>query len=374
MVRRSDSVRHVCLDIVACTIGCSGLIAGANVFAQDLESLPHYSVAQKLSGTIRVFGSDLAGQIVDWEKDFRKFHPGIRFVNQFPSSDGAVGGMISKVADLGSSGRELVLTEYLMFNETFGHDPEQIAVATGAFDRKGRSWAPVIYVHRDNPLRELTLEQVDGIFGAERSGGYSGLKWMPQYARGPEKNIRTWTQLGLGGEWADQPIQTYGYALTGMSNFFQLKVFNGGDKWNPNYRQYVEDGTKMLSEGAIGRTGGIRYMLAEELAKNKYGMAWAGIPHAVDVPGVKVLALAAKAGDPFVMPTRETVIDRTYPLTRSIFIYINRTPGKPLEAKQREFLRFILSREGQGAVVKNGNYLPLTRAVIEVERLKADGK
>jgi phosphate transport system substrate-binding protein len=341
-------------------------------FADDLESLPHYRPASRVSGTIRVFGSDLAHLIQDWEKDFARIHPGIRFKNQFPSSDGAVGGMISKVADLGPSGRELVLTEYLMFNETFGYDPEQIAVATGAFDRKGRSWATVVYVHRDNPIRQLTLQQLDGIFGAERSGGYSGLKWMPQFGRGPERNIRTWGQLGLTGEWADQPIQTYGYALTGMSNFFQLKVFNGGDKWNPNYRQYVEDGTKMVADGAIGQTGSIRYMLTEELARNRYGIAWTGIPHAADIPEVKVVALAAGEGGPYVMPTRDTVQDRSYPLSRSIFIYINRAPGKALEPKQREFLRFILSREGQDVVVRNANYLPLTREAVDAERAKLD--
>ena len=355
-------------------IGLALALASSPALAQDLESLPLYKPEHRVSGTIRIFGSDLAGQIQDWEKAFAKFHPRVRFANQFPSSDGAVGGMISKVADLGPSGRELVLTEYLMFNETFGYDPEQIAVATGAFDRKGRSWAPVVYVHRDNPIGQLTMRQLDGIFGSERSGGYAGLKWMPHYARGPEENIRTWGQLGLTGEWADRPIQTYGYALTGMSSFFQLKVFNGGDKWNPNYRQYVEDGTKMVAEGAIGQTGSIKYMLTAELAKNKYGIAWTGIPHAADVPGVKVLALAAEPGGPFVLPTRETVQDRTYPLARSVFIYTNRAPGKLLESRQREFLRFILSREGQEAVARNGNYLPLTRAMVDSERLRLDGR
>ena len=340
--------------------------------AQDLESLPRYRPEKTVVGTLRIFGSDLAGQIQAWEKGFSRFHPRVRFTNRFPSSDGAVGGMISGVADLGPSGRELVLTEYLMFNETFGYDPEQVAVATGAFDRKGRSWATVIYVHRDNPITRLTLAQLDGIFGAERSGGYRGLKWMPQYARGPEKDIRTWGQLGLTGEWADQPIQTYGYAFTGMSNFFQLKVFSGGDKWNPNYRQYVEDGTKMVADGAIGETGSIRYMLTRELAANKYGIAWAGIPHGQGIAELKVLPLAADEASPYVLPTLETIGARTYPLTRSIFIYINRPPGKPLEPKAREFLRYILSREGQEAVSNNGNYLPLTPAAVAAGRRQLD--
>jgi phosphate transport system substrate-binding protein len=349
-----------------------GLAIGAALAAfaaQGQEPLPSYRPDRPVSGTIRVFGSDLAGQIEAWEKGFARFHPRVRFSNRFPSSDGAVGGMISGVADLGPSGRELVLTEYLMFNETFGHDPEQVAVATGAFDRKGRSWATVVYVHRDNPIAQLTLEQLDGIFGAERSGGYRGLKWMPQQGRGPEKNIRTWGEVGLGGEWADKSIQTYGYAFTGMSNFFQLKVFNGGDKWNPNYRQYVEDGTKMVG----GETAGIRYMLVNELATNKYGIAWTGIPHAAGISEVKLVALASGEGAPYVMPTLETIRNRTYPLTRSVFIYVNRPPGKPLAPKEREFLRYVLSREGQEAVEANGNYLPLTAAVVAEGRGQLDG-
>ena len=159
-----------------------------------------------------------------------------------------------------------------------------------------------------------------------------------------------------------------------MSNFFQLKVFNGGDKWNPNYRQYVETGTKMVADGTVGATGSIRHMLTEELAGNRYGIAWTGISHAADVPEVKVLALAAHPGGPYIAPTRETVMDRSYPLTRSVFIYINRAPGKGLEPRQREFLRYVLSREGQEAVVRNANYLPLTRAVIDEERHKLDGR
>ena len=164
------------------------------------------------------------------------------------------------------------------------------------------------------------------------------------------------------------------YLINTSQASFQLKVFSGGDKWNPIYRQYVEDGTKMVAEGAIGRTGSVRYMLTEELAKNKYGIAWTGIPHAVDVPELKVLALAARPSDPYVMPTRETVLNRSYPLSRSVFIYINRAPGKGLEVKQREFLRFILSRDGQKVVVRNGNYLPLTRVMIDAERLKLDAR
>ena len=341
---------------------------GASSQQWNLDSLPRYRPAQKVSGAVRNFGSGLGGLVKVWEEGFLKYQPDIRFEDKFPSSDGAVAGLISEVADLGTSGREPVLTEYLSFYETFNHDLVEVTVATGAYDIKGKTWAPVIYVNKDNPISKLTIKQLDGIFGSERTGGYRGFKWMPQAARSAKEDIRTWGQLGLTGEWAKKPIRTYGYAFTGMTNFFELKVFNGGEKWNPNYREYVEAGTKMVSEGDIGQTGSIDHMLAE-LSKDKYGMGWTGIPHAKNFAQVKALALAAQDGGLYVEPTRENVQNRTYPLTRSIYVFLNHAPGKPLEPKLKEFLRYLLSREGQQDVVRQGEYLPLTEEVVR-EQLK----
>ena len=109
-------------------------------------------------------------------------------------------------------------------------------------------------------------------------------------------------------------------------------------------------------------------------AKNTYGIAWTGIPHAAGIPEVKVLALAQREGAAYVMPTLETIRDRTYPLTRSVFMYVNRAPGKALAPSQREFLRYVLSREGQEAVARNGNYIPLTAAAVEEGRRQLDGR
>ena len=340
--------------------------------AKAAEGLPDYTPHPVPAGVIRVYGSDLNGLVAGWERDFSRLHPEVRFQSKYASSDGWSAGMEADDDEIGTSGREPVLTEYLSFDETFGYNPTEIAVATGAYDKKGKTWAEVIYVNKSNPLTHLTMSQLDGIFGSERSGGYKGYEWMPEYARGADKNIRTWGQLGLTGKWANEPIQTYGYADTGMTNFFQLEVFHGGDKWNPNYRQYVEYGTKMISSGPIGQTGSIKYMLVRELARNPYGIAWTGIPHAADVPQVKPLSIAADAGGPYVFPTRETVQNRTYPLTRSVYMFLNRAPGKPLSPQVKEFMRFVLSRRGQQDVVRLGSYLPLTAAFAREQLRKLD--
>ena len=344
------------------------MITATCVSAQTPESLPQYKPEQKVSGVIRVFGSNLSGMVKLWEDGFRRFHPDARFEDKFPSSDAATAGLVSGVADVGTTGREPVLTEYLAFNETFKYDLVNIAVATGAHDFIGRTWAPVVFVNKDNPITKLTMKQLDGIFGAERTGGYDGYRWMPQLARSAKDNIRTWGQLGLTGQWADKPIQTYGYANTGMAKFFELKVFKGGEKWNPNYREYVESGTRMVSEGEIGQTGGSQHMLAE-LSKDKYGIGWSGIAHARNFTQLKPVALATSDAGPYVSPTKETIQNRMYPLTRSIFMYIKHPPDQPVDSKVKEFLRYVLSREGQEDVVKQNIYFPLTAETVR-EQLK----
>jgi phosphate transport system substrate-binding protein len=340
-----------------------GLVA-TTISAQNLTSLPHYKPASDVSGVVRIFGSDLGGMVKVWEDGFRKYQTSVRFDDSFPSSDGATAGLISGVADIGSSGREPVLTEFLSFNETFKYDLQTVAVATGAYDIKGKTWAVVVFVNKDNPLTKLTIKQLDGIFGTERTGGYEGYKWTNRAARTAAEDIRTWGQLGLTGEWADKPIHTYGYANTGMTNFFQLKVFNGGEKWNPNYREYVESETKMVTD----ESGSSYHMLAE-ISDDKYGIAWSGIPHAKGFPKLKPLALAWDQQATYVEPTRDSVQNGSYPLTRSIFMYIKHPPGQSVDLKVKEFLRYILSQEGQQDVARQKVYLPLTAAATQ-EQLK----
>jgi phosphate transport system substrate-binding protein len=333
-----------------------GAFNALNAQQNLLEAIPAYSPQQKVSGVIRNSGSSLGGLMVAWEKGFAKYQPGVTFQDDLASGDAAIGALEARAADLAPNGREPVLTEFLSFAEVFENDgPFQVTVGTGSYDVLGRTWAEVIFVNRDNPLSQLTMKQLDGIFGAERTGGYTGYKWSSRAARGAAENIRTWGQLGLTGEWADKPINTYGYAPTGMSNFFELRVFKGGTKWNPNYRQYVETSAKQATEHA-----GTTDQMLTDLSNDKYGIAWAGIAHAIDKPRVKAVSLSFKESGPYLACTKENVQSRTYPLTRSIFIQMNRPPGTPIDPKVKEFLRYVLSHEGQAAIVSQREYLPLT--------------
>jgi phosphate transport system substrate-binding protein len=328
--------------------------------------MPPYKAASKVSGTIRMFGSNLSGLVVRWEEGFSKLQPEVKFTNNFVGSDAAITGLDTGDYDMAPNGREANLIEYLSFSEAQGSSPFEVTVGTGAYDIPGRTWAPIIFVSKDNPLTKLTMKQLDGIFGAERTGGMEGYVWEPRNARSSKDDIRTWGQLGLTGEWKDKPIQTYGYAPTGMSMFFQLKVLHGNDKWNPNYREYVESNTKMVDTAQRPVLGS--HNMLEEIAGDKYGIGWSGIGQAKGIDGLKPIALASKEGGPYVNPSLQTVADRSYPLTRSIFIYLKHVPGQPMDLKFKEFLLYVLSSDGQKCVEAQGQYLPLTPTVVADQR------
>jgi len=338
-----------------------------------LDTLAAYQASQPVSGTIRNFGFGLGWVLVSWEEGFRKIHPHIRFDDHLPTSDAAIPALVTGVADLGPDGGEATLTETLSFFETYGYYPTEITVATGAFDVAGRSNGIVVFVNAGNPITQLTIQQLDGIFGAERTAGMRGFQWTPSDGRGAQQNIRTWGQLGLTGKWVDKPIQTYGHGPSGTTRFFQSKVLKNGDKWNPNYREYVETGSKMIAdEDRAEQRMGLQHMLEDELAHDPYGIAWTVMPQAQGVIGIKPVALAEHEGGPYVTASRASFQDRSYPLARNIHIYLNRAPGRALDPNLKEFLRYVLSRDGQEIVARSGNYLPLTAAVVreQLEKLQ----
>lgn len=359
-----------CWNRGLCALALAAASCGTGAVAS--EPLPRYVPAQPVSGLIRNYGFGLGGVLKLWEEGFRQYHPGVTFHDTLPTSDAAFPALVTGVADLAPDGGEPAITETLSFYEVYGYHAMSITVASGTYDVDGKSPGIVIYVHPDNPLKHVTMKQLDGIFGAERNGGLRGFKWTVSDSRGADQNIRTWGQLGLTGEWADKPIQTYGHAPSGTSRFFQLKVLSNSDKWNPNMREYVETGSKMISDDDHAQLGGLQHMLGDELAHNKYGIAWTIVPQANKVPGLRPLALAAQEGGPYIVASKESFQNRSYPLVRSLYIYLNRKPGSAIDPKLKEFLRYVLSEQGQAMVVSNGNYLPLPEAELREQLKKLD--
>jgi phosphate transport system substrate-binding protein len=318
---------------------------------EPLARLPRYRPARPMSGRLRIFGSDLNGTMAAWERGFQVFQPAVQFDNRFVSSDAGIAGLVAGVADLAPQAREPTWVEQQWFAAVRGHAPYAVTVATGAYDREGMADGLVIWVNRANPLTGLTVQQLARIFGSSGTGA----------------DTRRWGQLGLSGQWANAPIRTYGYAPSGMSNFFQLRVLGGSDQWNPGYREYVESGTKMIADDDVSGRGGLRAMLIDELSRDPYGVAMGVLPQAHGVDGIRVLPLSSRPGSPFVLPTPRSFRDHSYPLSRSIYIYLDAAPGAE-RALTREFLLYILSREGQSVLGATGTYLPLDRVLVQAQR------
>lgn len=336
------------------------LIAYSNRF--DLSRIPAYRPHHRLSGTIRLWGSNYItdGRVgALWEASFRRFHPKVRFDWHMKTAQATMPALAFGIADIGI-GRSTTFAELELYERLKNHDPLTLDIATGSYDVPG--WNPGfgVIVSKDNPLEKITLEQLDGIFGAERSGGWDGTSWRPQWARGPERNIRTWGQLGLTGEWADKPINAYGLNLRyHQATTLSDRVLQSSDKWNEHMRTYAN---YVAADGKLSRS------MNADLAGDRYGIGIVAAPttdltRGAAQPRQKILLLAKTAAGPYVPYTLETIQSRAYPLYDQIFAFADIAPGRPADPKVVEFLRFILSREGQEAIEQDGKYLPLPAPV-----------
>lgn len=328
--------------------------------AQESSTLPEYRPEQPVSGVIRSWGNPhMAGLLKHWETGFKKFHPDVFFSDSLKGTASATYGFAENVADLGLMGRQIYTFEYYGVYRRSLMLPVEIEVATGSVDVPHKSFALAVFVHRDNPLAQLTLAQLDGIFSDARTGGWQGMVWAKEAARTTKGNLRTWGQLGLTGEWADQPIHLYGPPglHAGGIGFFQSRVMGGSDIWAEGLAEFED-----------------RKAMIEALSHDRFGMAYTGLCYAT--PQVKPLALAEKAGGPYVALTKENVTSRAYPLSRPVYIYfapdtLGGEPANPkVDPKVREFLRYILSRQGQADVTREGDYLPLTAEVARTQLKK----
>ena len=233
LLRRSRS-RRLAQAALCSVLALAFLAAAAHGQESDRKSLPDYT-AQKTNdpahchgavcngvwGVIRISGTELTQHLIHlWEDNFLKRNPNIRFGDYFVPSGFA--GLGTGTADICVIGHSAWRSDLESFEGVFGYAPVEIMFATGGFnERKGNTPGVIIFVNRENPISRLTLKQIDGIFGAERSGGWKGTKWSTDSARSAADNLRTWGQLGLQGEWADKPIHVYGLDHT-LSNWSAL--------------------------------------------------------------------------------------------------------------------------------------------------------
>lgn len=327
-------------------------------------SLPQYRPQHELSGSIRSWGSPRMGALMRiWEAGFRRYQPKVCFEDELKGTASAQFGIQVNVADLAVSARRIFPYEYYGIYRRSQLRPVEIAVAIGSFDARGKSTALAVFVNDKNPLSRLTLKQLDGIYGDQRTGGWQGLDWVTRVARGRNENIRTWGQLGLTGAWADKPIHVYGPPglFPGGVSYFQSKVMGGADTWNGSLREYAD-----------------RKSMMAMLGRDPYGIAYTTLVY--QTAGVKSLALALSRKGPYVALTKANVADRSYPLTRLAYIYFapdlpDGDPRDPrVDTKVKEFLRYILSEQGQRGVSREGDYLPLTKQLVREQLEKIEDR
>ncbi len=292
------------------------------------------------------------GRLVDaWIAGFTRYQPRVKFENHMYGTASAIGALYTGAADIAILGEEISPAASTAFRREKHYAPTRIQIATGSLDVNYFDYAHMIFVNRDNPIKGLTLEQLDGIFGAE-------------HRRGP-RNLRSWGDLGLKGQWAHRPIQPYGWQVgADFSLFFSKAVLQGSHRWNGRLKEFSNADR---ADGSVYDRG---QQILDALAKDPAGIAISNVRFAN--PRVRVLPLARDRGGPYFMPTQTNLIAQTYPLVRIIPAFVDVRPGQPMDPRVREFLRYILSREGQQALVDDSGYLPLGAHAIhrQLEKLR----
>lgn len=349
--------RRVIRGLLVLLALCAGLARtpARSSEAEELAKLPPYKPEKMVSGTLRLWGhgspgTDFMGVIVRrWEKEFSEFQPGVTFDYRMYGTASAIGALYTGKGDVAIMGEEIFPFEAAAYQKVKQYPVASVEIATGSLDTRNFDFAQMFFVHKDNPISKMTLKQIDAIFGSE-------------HLRGAPKNFRVWGDLGLTGEWADKPIHLYGWSFDNDFWFFLSDtIFKGSHRFNNAMHEYAH----------IKRPDGTIYdsdlQILQALADDPYGIAVANQRSAN--ANVKSLALSENDGGPFVEASKATLISRSYPLTRIIPAAFNRVPGEPIDPMTREFLRYLLSREGQTVLFEDGRYNPLNNAAI-LEQLK----
>jgi len=312
-------------------IGLTCFLIGTVAFAQQITVEPGvapYKRTSGVSGNINSIGSDTMNNLMAlWGEAFQKMYPNARIQIEGKGSSTAPPALISGTAQFGPMSRQMRATEIDQFESKFGYKPTEIRTA---FD------ALAIYVNKDNPLEKITMAQADAVFSKTRRRG--------------GKNVATWGDLGLTGDWAARPMSLYGRnSASGTYGYFKEHMLKNGD-----YRDQVKEQPGSAS-------------VVQGVTEDRFGIGYSGIGYRTS--GVKVLALAET--DAFSSGSYEDVKSGKYPLSRYLFVYINKAPGKPLDPLVKEYLKLILSREGQEVVLKDG-YLPLPASIVKEELAKLE--
>jgi len=322
---------------LALAAACAGAVLGTTAGADeggriqlDPNLWQYQKVAEPLQGNLNSVGSDTMNNLMTlWAEGFARHYPGVRVQVEGKGSSTAPPALIEGTSQFGPMSRSMKDKEIDEFEKKFGYKPTQLKTSMDAL---------AVFVHRDNPIRSLSLTQIDRIFSSTRKRG------------GAEAT--TWGDLGLTGEWASKPINIYGRnSASGTYGFFKEHALKKGD-----YKDTVKE-----QPGSAAVVQGV--------TEDRYAIGYSGIGYKTS--GVRAVPLSEADGEAANEADYDHVVDGTYPLGRYLYLYVNKAPNKPLMSLEREFLRYVFSKEGQEVVVKDG-YLPLDEKACAKERAKLD--
>jgi len=336
-----SAMRRCGLKGVAIGVLMSGIICFAQTAALTEGPRP-----------IRIWGHGALGHdyieslVKKWEVGFQKLHPEVTFDNELHGTASAIGSLYTGTGEIAIMGREIWPVEVEAFEDVLHHAPLGVDVATGSLDIRNKDFALVVFVHQSNPLSRLSLAQMARLFGAE------------------QKPPATWGELGLTGEWASRPIHLYGFEIhRGFGYYLEQRVMNGSTKWNPSL---VELGDVNRPDGSLLDAG---QRIVDAIGADPDAIGYSSLLYKnADIRAV----LLGPVGGRYLLATHETIADHSYPLTRSITAYIDRVPGKAVDPRVAAFLRYVLSPEGQQAVIEDGGYTALPPALAKAEAKKLD--
>lgn len=278
-------------------------------------ALPDYKPVSGVSGSLKSVGSDtMNNEMTLWAEGFMRHYPSLKIEIEGKGSSTAPPALIAGTSQFGPMSRAMKDAEVADFEKKYGYKPISLPTSIDML---------AVYVNKDNPIKGLSLQQVDAIFSKTRKGGYPS-------------DIRTWGQAGLVSEWASKPISLYGRnSASGTYGYLKKNALFGGD-----YKDEVKEqpGSSSVVQG---------------VASDKFGIGYSGIGY--KTADVRAVPLAVE-GDDFVAAEPANAYSGEYPLARFLYLYVNHKPGTELDPLRREFIRYIFSKQGQQDVVKDGYY------------------
>ena len=314
----NTSLKSLALLVFAASAASAQSAApAANEVVTVDAKLPDYAVASGVSGNLNSVGSDTLNNLMTfWSEGFKAKYPNVNIQVEGKGSGTAPVALTSGSAQVGPMSREMKSSEVAAFAGKFGHKPSKVAVAIDAL---------AVFVHKDNPVKGLSLSQVDGIFSSTRKRG--------------GQDINTWGDAKVTGAFAGKTISAFGRnSASGTYGFFKDNALKNGD-----YKSSIKEqpGSSSVVQGVAADLGAIGY---------------SGIGYKTS--GVKALPLASEDNSPFVEANYANCLNGTYPLARYLYVYVNKAPSKDMDKLTSEFMTFILSKQGQEITIKDG-YFPL---------------